>query len=317
MYAQLGNIVFEILKGFDSYDDMKSVNYAEHALIENKPRLQPVGENLDDVNIVISFNRAFCIPENEYNAFVSFMRANEILPFIYGNGNYEGDYVIQSIKKKILNAADDGSFIEITCDLVLKEFYDSDKAKTQRDKAKKSAFAINTNNPRPANSIPSTSSPALSTNIAVGDSKKATNAIDGPVSKIKKQIAIINGLIEKGQKFVDMAQVYQAGITKQLDTLDASLLRVQDKINAYSSINIIAPGLQGALTNAINAGTAARAVVSTYGTLPGVVNTTVEALAVLGVFNNTVKATADLVKFNSALNAAATPLAALSGIRRN
>ena len=47
MYAVLGNIQFELITYFEGMDAQFAADYAEHALIGRKPRLQAVGAKLD------------------------------------------------------------------------------------------------------------------------------------------------------------------------------------------------------------------------------------------------------------------------------
>jgi putative transposase len=55
MYAQLGNIRFDLITYFNGFDEAKSYNFAEHQRIENKPRLQYTGESLEELNIKLNF----------------------------------------------------------------------------------------------------------------------------------------------------------------------------------------------------------------------------------------------------------------------
>ena len=45
-HALLGEITFDLITYFEGMEASFSANYAEHALIEGKPRLQWVGDNL-------------------------------------------------------------------------------------------------------------------------------------------------------------------------------------------------------------------------------------------------------------------------------
>jgi hypothetical protein len=49
MHALLGGIAFNLITHFEDIEESFSANYAEHALIEGKPRLQWVGQNLDEI----------------------------------------------------------------------------------------------------------------------------------------------------------------------------------------------------------------------------------------------------------------------------
>lgn len=315
MYAQLGEIKFELLRGFSSYEDEKSSNYAELPLIDGKPKLQRVGENLQEVTLGMSFHAGFCVPKTEYENLNAYRISGEILQLIYGNGDYEGDFVIVSIKKTIVTAADDGSAVHMICDVVLKEYYDTDKLQTKATAGVKNGFAVSSNRPLPVSVVENEPSAELATMQDVTDSKKGNVEVDTETSRVKTLMEKVSGLIQRAQKFSDESQVFQAKLVAGINKIDTSLNAMQNKLNVYTSLNIIAPNLQTELTNAQAASTAAMDVVNTYVTIPGVVNTTVEALAVMGVFNNTVTEQANLNKAIGKLNAVATPLAAVVGIR--
>ena len=64
MFAQLGDIKFELITYFNGWDETVSYNYVQHDRIENKPVLQYVGKNLLEENIRLNFHRSFCVPEH-------------------------------------------------------------------------------------------------------------------------------------------------------------------------------------------------------------------------------------------------------------
>jgi hypothetical protein len=65
MYAVLGEIEFDLITYFDGLETQFGSDYAEHALIGRKPRLQFVGEKLDEVRIDLVFHVSYCDPEAE------------------------------------------------------------------------------------------------------------------------------------------------------------------------------------------------------------------------------------------------------------
>lgn len=56
MFALLGEIQFDLITYFDGFDSQFDADYAEHALIEGKPRLQWIGDKLDEISIQLSFH---------------------------------------------------------------------------------------------------------------------------------------------------------------------------------------------------------------------------------------------------------------------
>jgi phage protein U len=122
MYGQLGNIRFDGLVGWDSFVRRMESNYAEHARIEGKPRLQKIGDGLDRVSFEVQFHAAFCNPSAELAALRSAKIAGEVLPLIDGQGFLYGDFVIQSIEEVQNKTFDDGSVLLSRVKLELLEY---------------------------------------------------------------------------------------------------------------------------------------------------------------------------------------------------
>lgn len=168
MYAQLGNIIFEGLKGFDTMSfSGDEATFAELSLIGNKPRLQRTGTTLQELQISIKFHQRFCNVKDQLEALKAYKDAGEILPLLLGNGTYINDFVITAMPYKIEDALFDGSPISVSLDLTLKEFVSYDKAAQARLAARKKAFAVGNKkpvvrrNPQPENDVK-----VLSRNIA-------------------------------------------------------------------------------------------------------------------------------------------------------
>jgi phage protein U len=109
MYAQLGNIIFSGLKGFDALSSKRETNFAKNEVIEGKPRLQKVGTNLEEVQLSIQFHASFCVPETEIAALEAIREAAEIVPLIGGSGEFWGNFVVQSITKDVLELGSQGN----------------------------------------------------------------------------------------------------------------------------------------------------------------------------------------------------------------
>ena len=99
MFAQLGDIKFELITYFNGWDETVSYNYVQHERIENKPVLQYVGKNLLEENIRLNFHRSFCVPEDELKNIIEVADKITPLKFIKGNGEYIGVFVIEEIGK--------------------------------------------------------------------------------------------------------------------------------------------------------------------------------------------------------------------------
>lgn len=122
MFAQLGDIKFELITYFNGFDETVSYNYVQHDRIENKPILQFVGKNLIEENIKLNFHRNFCVPEDEIKRLVEVADKAEPLKFIKGNGEYIGVFVIEEISKTTEQTTPEGDLLSIQVDIRLKEY---------------------------------------------------------------------------------------------------------------------------------------------------------------------------------------------------
>lgn len=125
MYAQLGNVQFELLP-IEALDEKFSYSFAEHQVIEGKPLLQFIGDNLDEANISLRFHFTFCDPEAQFNLLKAEAARHEALPLVFANGKYLGRYVVTEISKTTVMTADNGNPLCIEARLQLKEFTEAD-----------------------------------------------------------------------------------------------------------------------------------------------------------------------------------------------
>lgn len=122
MFAQLGDIKFELITYFNGLTETVSYNYAQHDRIENKPLLQFLGKNLLEENLKLNFHRTFCVPEDELKKLIEVADKAEPLKFIKGNGEYIGVFVIDEIGKTTEQASPEGDLLSIQVDIRLKEY---------------------------------------------------------------------------------------------------------------------------------------------------------------------------------------------------
>ncbi|BDV42444.1 hypothetical protein GURASL_13670 [Geotalea uraniireducens] len=124
MFAQLGDIRFELITYFDGLEGSQSFTFAEHQVIEGKPMLQYIGDALETVSITLKFHVLYCAPEAEFKRVKEMAAKHQALPFVFGNGIYKGRYVIVEITDTVEVTAVDGTVIEVSAKCSLKEWVD-------------------------------------------------------------------------------------------------------------------------------------------------------------------------------------------------
>ena len=122
MFAQLGDIQFDLITYFDGINSTVTYNYAEHERINNKTLLQFMGENLQEFTIKLNLHSNFCVPEDEILKIRTEAQLGKPLKFIEGNGEYVGAFVISQIQKTTEQTSPEGDLIAIQVELQLKEY---------------------------------------------------------------------------------------------------------------------------------------------------------------------------------------------------
>lgn len=148
MFAQLGTIQFNLITYFNALDESKRYTFAEHQTIESKPKLQFIGDELDEINIKLNFHSSFCYPESELKKLKSLAATHQEHPFILGNGKYIGKFVIIELSSTTQQCDNLGNLISIETQVRLKEWNNSylqikKKAKKQTVKKKQTAKSSN------------------------------------------------------------------------------------------------------------------------------------------------------------------------------
>jgi len=121
MYAVLGDVEFELITYFDGLDVQFGVDYAEHARIGQKPRLQWVGDKLDEMRIQLVFHASYCDPEQEFLKLLAAMRTREARQFVLGNGTYKGWFVVTELSGTSRQTDGKGALIAMEASTTLRE----------------------------------------------------------------------------------------------------------------------------------------------------------------------------------------------------
>lgn len=309
MYAQLGDIVFEALFGPEQYDDNQETEYAQIPLINRKPRLQRTGEKLQEINLGIGLKTAFCIPEDEHRRLNEKRMNGEILTFVWGSGDVEGDFVIRSIKKVLNALSPDGHARDLSLQISLIEYYNPDKLGDIKKNAERNAFATTLDAPTPENLVVDEPSPATSVmnDVAAADSNMShTN------KKLGESLLKADGYdaaIDKAQAFVTSAKsnLYQ---TKKLIRNSKTLLAsIGVKMAATPNLATIASTLTAEVTAAEIVVDDAETLVDDITNLPDPVSDLADANQVLTAMLDIVQTVSDIETANKSVKKAAQPLA--------
>lgn len=120
--AALGPITFDLLNSFSEFSKKNSYKYAEHSVIDGKPKLQYMGANLTTLNLTFHFHKGFCDPSVEHLKLIGAAEAHTPLPLIFGGGAYHGLYVIEDLSTDLKQTDEDGNVIDMQVKVTLKEW---------------------------------------------------------------------------------------------------------------------------------------------------------------------------------------------------
>ncbi len=145
MFAQLGTIQFNLITYFSFIEETKKSGYSLVNRISGKPKLHLSSDDLDRLTIKLQFSSDFCDPQTELDKLEKVKKAKEALSFIYGNGIYKGNYVIESSKLGTKQTNSTGTILSIEIELQLIEHIDDEPIKTRILKKKREAKATTDN----------------------------------------------------------------------------------------------------------------------------------------------------------------------------
>lgn len=134
MLCTWGDIQFEASHIPDFSED-GGASYAEHALIGRKPKLQYTGDSLRSFSLSVTLHwlrtgqpaYAGYEPQIILSKLQSAVAAHKPLPFSWGDGTYEGEFVGESFSLAREQTDSEGRLLVGVCSLTLKEFADNNQ----------------------------------------------------------------------------------------------------------------------------------------------------------------------------------------------
>jgi phage protein U len=122
MFALLGEIVFEVLGSPETFEHSREWSYAEQRVVEDRPRLQWIADDLASITIDLRFHASFTVPEVQLAALAAAGDDHVARPLVFGNGVHRGYFVVTSLRTIATQMTATGAFAGITVRLVLKEW---------------------------------------------------------------------------------------------------------------------------------------------------------------------------------------------------
>jgi phage protein U len=122
MFAILGEIVFELLGSPDAFDSIRTWDYAEHHVVEDRPKLQWLVVNLETIELDFHFHTSFTDPAAQAAALIAAAGDHNARALVFGNGVHRGYFIVTSIRTTAQQMSASGDLIAITVRAGLKEW---------------------------------------------------------------------------------------------------------------------------------------------------------------------------------------------------
>jgi phage protein U len=122
LFAALGEIQFEVFGSPEGYESAGAYGFGEQRVIESKPRLQWVGDDLQRLNFELMWHSSLTNSAVQLALLRATAAQHLALPLIFGVGTYLGLFVIEPIKVKSMQMSDLGGLLAIRVALGLKEW---------------------------------------------------------------------------------------------------------------------------------------------------------------------------------------------------
>jgi phage protein U len=190
VFAVLGDIQFEVVGSPEAYESAGAYDFAELKVVESKPQLQWVGDDLERLKFELIWHASITNPALQLARLRATAAEHLALPLVFGNGGFRGLFVIESINVKSQQLSAGGAPIAIRVALALKEWSANPLLLASASQVSAlSPIGITAASPTGANQLMPGVSALLSTPSAGGPSGPEIEAGDVPVAAIVRSAA--------------------------------------------------------------------------------------------------------------------------------
>lgn len=122
IWAVLGEIEFELTNHPTAQAERGTADYAEHALLQGKPKLQWIGEGLDELTFELALHASLVDPEEQLRKLKTAKAVHDPLPYVLGSGDYRGIYVITALDVTTRKTDGNGRLLSALINITLREY---------------------------------------------------------------------------------------------------------------------------------------------------------------------------------------------------
>ncbi|HXN85801.1 MAG TPA: phage tail protein [Candidatus Binataceae bacterium] len=121
MFAVLGDIPFQVVGSPESLSDSRGYDYAEHRVVQDRPVLQWLADELETIQLEMLLHQSFTNPTVNLLLLLQAAETHAALPLVFGNGYFRGYFVIARIDTVSKQLSGTGDLFAITVRLSLRE----------------------------------------------------------------------------------------------------------------------------------------------------------------------------------------------------
>lgn len=252
MYAQLGNIRFEGLKGFLSIARTRAARYAEMDRLDGKARLQRTGDELETLSFELRLHRGFSSLTADLATLNRYQSDGEVLPLIDGAGELLGNFVLRRMEETPEIQDSQGRAISVLLKVELAEFVGEIAQPAQ-------GFASSADRVVPirlvrlattvtASTVQSIAAAELSAAAAAADIERAAISPSERVSLFARAASRVKQTQAQALETISKIQQFNS-VAQSAPNLLAAVQTVKDNADVFA-----AAILSGDLTNALSTG---------------------------------------------------------------
>lgn len=122
MFAQLGDVKFELLNSFTNLEETHAATFAKHDVLKGRPRLQAMGNDLTELRFGMKLHWKLGDVDTAYRGLVAAKEAQQAVSLVYGSGRFVGWFVIERLTARTTQMDANGRTAARELDVELTEF---------------------------------------------------------------------------------------------------------------------------------------------------------------------------------------------------
>jgi phage protein U len=122
MFALLGEIYFEVIGSPEIFESSRRFDYAEHRVVEDRPRLQWLAAELESITLAMLFHTSFTDPAVQLAALLAAADDHQARALVLGNGVFRGFFVVEAVATSDIQLGADAAPVAIRIRTRLREW---------------------------------------------------------------------------------------------------------------------------------------------------------------------------------------------------